>query len=98
MFISWFLAHVVRDQFQVPRVQVASLCVNRYQSPESHRGPDRVYFITLAFDVKTYIRRWVGAGKDLAAGMSGSKQPKDSVQNAAMNDTSIFVRNWAWAC
>lgn len=69
------------------------LCVNRYQSPESDYGPHRVYSLLSAFDVKTYIRRRVGVGKDLAAGMSGSKQPKDSVQNAAMNDTSIFIRN-----
>lgn len=33
----------------------------------------------------------MGVAKDLAAGMSGSKQPKDSVQNAAMNDTSILT-------
>lgn len=64
----------------------------------NHTEVQRVYFIPRAFDVKTYIRRWVGAGKDLAAGMSGSKQPKDSVQNAAMNDTSILVRNQAWVC
>lgn len=91
MYVSWFLFCVVWDQCQTPQVQRVSLCVNRYQAPESHWGPDKVYFIPLAFDIKTYIRCWVGVAKDLAAGMSGSKQPKDSVQNAAMNDTSILT-------
>lgn len=93
MITSRFLPHVGWDLFQTPQFQVVSLCVNGYQSPESDCGPHRVYSILPTFDVKTYIRHRVGVGKDLAAGMSGSKQPKDSVQNAAVNDTSIFVRN-----
>lgn len=37
----------------------------------------------------------MGVGEDLVARMSGSKQPKDNIQNAAVNDTSIFIRNQA---